>query len=352
MKPSIDELVDSLLPTTQTEDTPKNDYTDSSRVYPELLLYKLAHANKLYHSFQKYTRQFMADAPQINIVHFADSDLGLQLAQKVHAWDLVDSTSNNQETSPLRWSFGGSRQANALFAWSSGDKYISARKLELQNKSAKAGLLERQASSTPPPSPSAATRLRPSMTHRINTLVENESNKFIQERIQIIKAHHIEQVSRKIDERKKRDHELYFRRVKNKESQYEKAIKEAIASKGLERRSLGLFGSLFGLNHKSISSSFILDLGEADRVVPETKNSRQSLAESDRSKTSRPSTPTPKTFLKSSLKLPFESKEESLTLSQGYKADSESESILNPCLPSACPSTTPLNIVGLDLLQL
>lgn len=309
MPPTIEELVDGLLPN-NSKAAETAAAKNAAPVYPELLLHQLGNANRYYNSFQRYTRQFVANTSQNNVLQFSHSRLGLLLALKVLAWDQVDSefsttqlhTEPGRRTAAALISLG---TANSLFSWALGEKYILARKLELQNKSTNSSSSspkpkELQKATTPP-----ISRYKQSMTQRISNVVEKESNKFIQDRIQIIKAHHLEQASRKIDERKKRDHELYLRRIRNKENEYEQAIKAAIASKDLEKRSLGIFGSLFGINSKSISSSFILNISnDTETKLSDTENSMRTSVESCASRSSRPGTPTPtpKTFLRNSLK--------------------------------------------------
>lgn len=358
MELSIDKLVDELLPATIKKDV-DNDSKNVGPVYPELLLHKLAQANRFYNSFQRYTRQYIGDSNQRNIVQFSNSQFSLLLAQKIHGWDQLDPDAS---TVPLATSESGKKafmkplgsgSANSLFSWSSGDKYISARKLELQNKVPGSHTnKERASTSTPPPS----SRSKPSMSQRITSVVETESTKLIQDRIQIIKAHHIEQASRKIDERKKRDHELYLRRIKMKENEYEEAIKAAIASKETEKKSLGLFGSIFGLNSKSISSSFVLDLNDHSNSTRKfEEGSRKSSVDSYRSKTSRPSTPTPtpKTFVKSPIRSNLATREASPDPPKDNSENMpEDEKEYDPYLPSAYPAASLTNNFSQDLLQL
>lgn len=356
MKPSIDELIDGLLPTNVDSDS-ASESDNAGPVYPELLLHKLTRANRFYNSFQRYTRQFTGDDNQPNLVQFSNSQFGLLLAQKIHGWDQVDPegsyiplvTSEPGKKALIKPL--GSGTANSLFSWSSGEKYISARKLELQNKAPGSPTnKDRAFTSTPPPS----SRNKPSMAQRITSVVEVESNKLIQDRIQVIKAHHIEQASRKIDERKKRDHELYLRRVKMKENEYEEAIKAAIASKDLEKRSLGFFGSIFGISSKSISSSFVLNLADENNGVRRFgEESRKSSVESSRSKSSRPSTPIPKNLIKTALKSNLATREVTPEPSMSANMDEpEKDKEYDPYLPSTYPEANLTNNFSQDLLQL
>lgn len=361
MKPNINELIDGLLPTApDVESNGTSNSTDKGPVYPELLLYKLSNANKLFSSFQQYTRQFQTETQRSNVAQFSRSQLGLLSAQKAHGWDLVDSEYDGTTTLGKRAAIGkfSSGNTNNLFAWASGDKYISARKLELQNKNTGASTPKERHST---PTPFSSARARPSMTQRITGVVEQESNKFIQDRIQIIKAHHIEQASRKLDERKKREHELYLRRIKNKENEYEEAIKAAIASKDTEKRLLGLLGSLFGIGPKSISSSFVLTMHDENNGVASPEASGKPSIESIRSKGSRPSTPTPRTFLRNANKPAIASKEPSPApdlpkIDTKSTGDPVLEPVVDPYSPSAYPAAentlTTSNFASQDLLLL
>lgn len=289
MDSKIDDALYGLLPTGLSH-APAADLESLPPIYPELLLHKLPNVNKLCGSFQHYTRQFSTDT-EPGIVQFSSSHAGFLLAQKVHAWDLLDQDQVLRLSSAGwgRRSATGAGIANLLFSWASGEKDISARKLELQNKgSSSSSVKTRPTTSSLAPS----TRSRPLMTQRITNVVEKESNRFIQDRIQVIKAHHIEQASRKIDERKKRDHALYLTRIKNKEYEYAKKIKAAIASKDMEKRSGGILGSMFGFTSKNISSSFIFNIDDDSGL--RTDNSLDSRKSSVDSALLKPAVPTPK----------------------------------------------------------
>lgn len=240
------------------------------RILPENILHSAPHAGKYYGSFQQLTRQFVDGESHGNVVQFSTSKLDHLLREKVNAWN----NSSEHEPRPASASRdmdllapttvqGG---AGSLFSWSTSDTSIAARKRQLQQRSATSLSLEGKNSSsldTRPTLPLPANRVtKPSVMQRLNRIVEKESNKFIQDRIEVIKAHHRKEASKKVDERKRRDHEMRLQRIKQKEEEYEQSLKNAIAMQSNHRQS-GFFGSLFGML-KLNSSSFVLDTLDPD----------------------------------------------------------------------------------------
>lgn len=260
--------------------------TDLERtIYPEQLLHSTEFGNKYYVAFQSMTRQFYEDenADTGSIMQFRHSKMSALLRQKVLFWDDKEHEprANIPGDEPISRpsAVRESSAASSLFAWSSGDKYIAARKKELRRKSTLASTSGKTGTELPEPSVSAATKpdvsvktapntvkeykppRGPNFTHRLTALVESESNRFIQDRIRLIKDHHRQQAAKKIDERRKRDHEIHLRRVQLKEEKYENILKAAIAVQNTKRNS-GFFGSLFG--PKPISNSFTLEISDAE----------------------------------------------------------------------------------------
>lgn len=231
-------------------------------IYPELLLHQTPKANRYYGSLQQYTRQFISEENQNSVVRFSHSNLEKLLREKVNRWDDTDVVPESLRDNHLHSVTGSTNAANSLFSWSSGDKYIAARKLELQRKN-----------DSPEKPQISVVRPTASISQKLNRVVEKESNRFIQDRIEIIKAHHTKQASKKVDERKRRDHEMHLHRLKLKEEEYEKALRAAIASQSMSRQS-GFFGSLFGFSQKA-NMSFTMDLWDSAEV-PRTTSSRNS----------------------------------------------------------------------------
>lgn len=269
-----DELLEKVFPSQPQPPDPHSTFQE--RVYPEKLLHQAPHAAHYYGSLQQVTRQFVDDSPS-KIVNFSSSNLGIQLRDNVHAWDSIDSEGRNpREHEPASsGTISSNSGANSLFSWSTSDTLIAARKIQLQKRStASLSLhgttsngsegadltLPTVAGSSPLVGSKSLTGSRPLALKRLPRIVEMESDKFIQNRIEIIKAHHKNEASKKIDERKRRDHEMHLQRIKRKEAEYERSLKEAIALQNINRLS-GFFGSIFGFL-KQNSSSFTLDILE------------------------------------------------------------------------------------------
>ncbi|KAM9895596.1 hypothetical protein OXX79_007994 [Metschnikowia pulcherrima] len=269
----IEQVVESLFPSDQIHAS--NPAPDMSRsIYPEELLHATKNGNKYYVALQAYTRSFIGEENgsqhHTSIVQFGQSKLSAHSRQKVLFWDETGHENvarlhrESMESQTERgFSSRGNQAASSLFAWSSGDKYIAARKRELLKKNVDIQAGKDKAVPENPLKTDAKTP-KSNLGLRLHGIVERESNRFIQDRIELIKAHHLEQATKKIDERKRRDHEMHLRRVQLKEEKYEKAIKQAIALQNTKRNS-GFFGALFG--HKSVSNSFTLQIPDGDVPV-------------------------------------------------------------------------------------
>lgn len=269
----IEQVVELLFPSDQIHAS--NPAPDMSRsIYPEELLHATINGNKYYVALQSYTRLFIGEESGSQhhtlIVQFGQSKLSAHLRQKVLFWDETGHENVarlHRESTELQTERGflsrGNQAASSLFAWSSGDKYIAARKRELLKKNVD---IQAGKDKAVPENPLKTVAKTPKLNLglRLHGIVERESNRFIQDRIELIKAHHLEQATKKIDERKRKDHEMHLRRVQLKEEKYEKAIKQAIALQNTKRNS-GFFGALFG--HKSVSNSFTLQIPDGDVPV-------------------------------------------------------------------------------------
>lgn len=261
-----DELFDKVFSSQSPPPTPPATFQE--RVYPELLLHQAPHGVHYYGSLQQVTRQFVDDNSSKNIMQFSNSNLGVRLREMVHAWDAIDSEgrhSFNNPDSDFNGPVSSSSAANSLFSWSTSDVSIAARKRQLLERSATSQSLNGTISNRSDPGlplPTSAGS-NPLALQRLPRVVERESNKFIQDRIEVIKAHHKSEASKKIDERKRRDHEMHLQRIKRKEAEYERSLKAAIALQNMNRQS-GFFGSLFGFSQKQNSSSFTLDILEPE----------------------------------------------------------------------------------------
>ena len=218
-------------------------------IYPESLLLQTPQGNKYYGSFQSYNKQFIGGTSTGPIVRWANSSIESNQRRIVGKWlgtELKPSISSDLHSSTKKHT-GSRSTANALFSWSSGDSYIAARKRELQ---AETGVErpETPASSDEPPNTESSVSTAPveSVQNKLNRIIEMESNKFIHARIQLIKAHHSDQINKQIHERKRKDHEAHLSKLRIKETEYEAQLEAALADQNLNKH--GFLGSLFGFS--------------------------------------------------------------------------------------------------------
>lgn len=229
------------------------------RIYPESLLHLSPGATKYYASLQQPTPQFV-DVSENSIVQFSTSSMEHVLRDKVNAWNnYADHADRDLVSSP---SVSG---ANSLFSWSTSDTSIAARKRILQERTSTASLNGTASIPESRPVLPLPPKNKPVMP-RLARIVEKESSRFIQDRIEVIKAHHRQEASKKLDERKRKDHEMHLQRIQRKEAQFEQSLKKAIAMQSMNRLT-GFFGSLFGTSKQS-SSSFTLDFDSEVQSYP------------------------------------------------------------------------------------
>lgn len=218
-------------------------------IYPESLLLQTPQGNKYYGSFQSYNKQFIGGTSTGSIVRWANSSIESNQRRIVGKWlgtELKPSISSDLHSSTKKHT-GSRSTANALFSWSSGDSYIAARKRELQ---AEMGLErpDTPGSGDEPPNPDSSVSTAPveSAQNKLNRIIEMESNKFIHARIQLIKAHHSDQINKQIHERKRKDHEAHLSKLRIKEAEYDAQLEAALADQNLNKQ--GFLGSLFGFS--------------------------------------------------------------------------------------------------------
>ncbi|KAM3126594.1 hypothetical protein CJJ07_000183 [Candidozyma auris] len=267
----VDELIDELFDKSKIKVQPQEEST-TSRLYPEHFLNSTPQGHKYYHALQQCTRQFIDDSSEGRVVKFGDSNLSIRSRKKVSEWDGNGAqeavASVKSDTSP-----SVPKTASTLFSWSSGDSYIRARKEELRSSSK---------SPIPVTSPTKANSNKPKKTHfstRLNSVVETESNKFIQDRIDVIKARRLEQASKRVSERKQRDHDRYIERMRKKEEEYDKALNAAIKSKK-DSKNPNFLGALFGFGRssKTSSRSDVSDATSDIHTITSTKSSLDTTA--------------------------------------------------------------------------
>ncbi|RCK64959.1 hypothetical protein Cantr_00936 [Candida viswanathii] len=235
--------------------------------YPELILQESAQGNKLYSCFQSYNRQFINDpdsttsSKQGDIVRWNGSSMEMLTGIILDNWINQNSTGgvSTKSTTTLKQHIS---RANALFIWASTDEYIEERKKELRRLRKLNNQEEKENKQDSQPEVEEETKVltgedirkqelqdhmnitfpKTSINNKLNRIIEIESNKFVHLRIQRIKAHHSEQMTRQINERKRKDHELHLKKLKLKEEEYEREmmLQNQLKSSG------GFLGNLFG----------------------------------------------------------------------------------------------------------
>lgn len=271
-KNEVEELIDKLFTVPESETAAEVD----PHVYPEQLLHIAPQGNKYNHSLQQYKRQFLDDLLEGRIIQFSNSKLNTLLRQKVRSWEGDGAAA--PETLVPEAVPSVLKTANALFSWSSGDLYIQARKEQLRSQS------KSPAPVTSPTKASFGPASKPSLPVRLHQVVDSESHKFIQDRIDVIKAHRLEQASKRVSERKQRDHDRYMERMKKKEEEYDKALNAAIKLKK-DGKNQNFFGTLFSFGKSRGSSGMDASDNNLDlHTISSSKNSMEST--NSRNKTS------------------------------------------------------------------
>ncbi|KAI5967971.1 hypothetical protein CANMA_002739 [Candida margitis] len=265
----VTDLLDSLFKDVRISEPTEVD-TDL-RLYPEIILQKSEKGNKLYASFQRYSPQFIKDGTDRNqVLRWRDSNI--ESAQRIilDSWIAQNSgvnSTSNKDSSKLSKSISTTGRANKLFVWSSSDSYIEEKKRLLQLRR---GLEGKASQSHKPNIPNEdkpvetdakleglqkQLHLKLTLNKVNNTLskkIEIEANKFIHARIQKIRNHHSEQMMKQINDRKRKDHEVYLQRLKLKEEEYEKSLRQD-QDNGSSTKKSNFFGTLFGLSGGAVS---------------------------------------------------------------------------------------------------
>ncbi|KAF6068977.1 hypothetical protein FOB64_003614 [Candida albicans] len=308
------------------KDTPSS-ITTTDHIYPELILQESEHGNKYYSCFQSYNRQFINDPTttttttnNINhhseIVRWTGSTIELTASIILDNWlnqssgNGTKSNNNSGSNSTTTTSKRHISRPNALFVWASTDEYIEERKKELrrlqklkdngqdqtQDKSQQIqnGTNNRPTDDSKNKNNSSTGKSKQdivkqnlkqkldiefsnvAINNKLNRIIEIESNKFIHARIQRIKAHYSEQMEKQINERKRKDQELYLKKLKLKEEEYEQ--ESSLRSKNSTNSGGGTFlGNLFGFNSATVG-------GTSVNTLESTYNNRSSTESSPKPK--------------------------------------------------------------------
>lgn len=291
--PNIEVLVDQLFSLELPEEYLISNNLD---LYPESILQQTEKGTKLYNSLQSFNKQFISNNDQTRIIQWTNSTIQVAERLIVDQWINSDHDISSQQnkqniqqgdskiSNNIRRSKTISQNSNSktLFSWSTGDSHLKYRKRELEQRGHKRSISSpgnsvavdngngythnsnirkddmKSIKEEAIQDSSLASRLnlstpKVSITNRLNKVIEQESNKFIHDRIQLIKTHHNEQISKKIHQRKRKDHELHLKRLREKEEEYETALRAAMTDQNQVRQG-GFFGSIFGLSSMNATS--------------------------------------------------------------------------------------------------
>ncbi|CAI5760114.1 unnamed protein product [Candida verbasci] len=215
-----------------------SDHQVDTNVYPESILHQTAKGNKLYTQFQSYNRQFINDDSSSNIVRWKNSII--EQASNIILNNWLNQNNDDKSISTISLN-------NALFTWSSTDEYIARRKKQLQKLKGIKEEIEEHHEEVDKSKNELIEKLnlkfsKEPINHRLNRAIESESNKFISDRIKVIRQYHTQKMLEEIEERKKNDYETYLKKLKLREEELEKQ------DANLKTNSGNFFGNLFGFN--------------------------------------------------------------------------------------------------------
>lgn len=303
---------------------PKDTESSTDHIYPELMLQESEHGNKYYSCFQSYNRQFINETTTTNstnsinqhsdIVRWTGSTIELTASIILDNW-LNQSSGNGTRSNISNTTATLKRhisRPNALFVWASTDEYIEERKKELRRLQKLKDIDQIHAQDKPPQIQNGNNSSKSvddnknknnnatgkskqdiikqnlkkkleikfsnvAINNKLNKIIEIESNKFIHARIQRIKAHYSEQMEKQISERKRKDHELYLKKLKLKEEEYEQ--ESSLRSKHSTNSGGTFLGNLFGFNSNTVGGVNNLETtynnrssAESSRTMDSTNN--------------------------------------------------------------------------------
>lgn len=262
-----DELLHRLF-----ENASYSPVSDQVHGYPEGLLQLSNKGVKLYNSLQSFHKQFILDTDPTSIIRWTNSSMRTAERLVVESWMSSDHEVNLAEIKPepgnARRPHSIAKGLNTLFSWSTGDDYVRRERVTAKRdgkgkqkedgeKKEENGVKRDEGSKEDVIRQKLTTQLnlqdnRGSATNKLNRIVEQESNKFIYDRIKVIKDHHTMKITQMIHERKRKDHQLRLRRLQEKEEEYERALRAAVTEQGQVRYG-GFLGSIFGYSGASAS---------------------------------------------------------------------------------------------------
>lgn len=248
------EVIDSVFEKTNA------DNTSPEPKYPEELLQQSQAGGKYIARCQRPGRQFIAGDG--GIVQW--KGCGVERLEKAVVEQCFIGGESRTARRPST-GFKAPAVASALFSWSSGDAYIQSRKEQLnrgRSISGSGSISESESGSgngngqrqleendEQNGQDNIITRVKMTLPDakvlpHVSYVADTEANKFIHRRVQVIKEHHSAQMSEKINERKRKDHELHLQRLKQQEEEYERELRAAT-----KEEKPGFF-SLFGFGRK------------------------------------------------------------------------------------------------------
>lgn len=255
--------------------------TDIIDAYPESLLQQTDKANKLYTAFQRHTKQFVPEGDPTSVLRWTHSTIHHVDQHIVDNWSASAPSVSEHAVNRSQ----SVKHASTLFTWSTGshERRGHRRTTSTPTELKVAAKPERYHAPVPYIKPTGRA-----VTNKLNQIIEKEANGFIRDRIQRIKAHHRDQISEQINERKRQDHELHLRRLKEKEEEYDRQFNAAMHDKPL-----GFFGLFFKSDTAEPRKAELKNLEQKTEVKKEldAKSKRFSFLPTWLSKENQPSIP-------------------------------------------------------------
>ncbi|RLV95225.1 hypothetical protein JA1_001162 [Spathaspora sp. JA1] len=276
------------------ENEPQHDYS-----HVELLLQLTAHSNKYYVQFQSHAREFI-DIPtssESQIYRWTGSSIELAQSAVLDHWvsQKVKQPAGGVGESGKSGAGGGAR-SSMLFSWSSTDASIESRRAKL-NKGPRSNSIITAPTITPIEQRKIDLLQKLNMpckttefTGKLSRIVESESTRFMNARVQLIRTRNSEYMNKLISERKKKDHELHLQKLKQMEMEQAESEKSLVPP---ESKGGGLFG-LFGFGGSSSTmgshAASTLKLQELEQTSKDTSFSDDHRRDKEKEKQTKSNT--------------------------------------------------------------